>query len=143
MKTYSPKACDVEHAWYAVDAKDKTLGRLASGIAVRLQGKHKPTYSRHMDMGDFMVVFNCEQVALTGKKRTDAMHYWHTGYPGGIKSASMQDRLDKRPEEVLRLAVKRMLPRGPLGNSMLRKLKIYRGDQHPHAAQQPILLEEV
>jgi len=137
MKTYSAKAGDVHHDWFVVDAEDLTLGRLATGIAHRLRGKHKPEYTPHMDMGDYVVVVNCEKVRVTGAKQTDKMYYHHTGFPGGIKSASFEQLIDRAPERVLQRAVKGMMPRSPLGRAMLKKLKVYAGPAHPHAAQQP------
>jgi large subunit ribosomal protein L13 len=137
MKTYSAKAGDVHQDWYVVDATDKTLGRLAAEIAHRLRGKHKPEYTPHVDTGDYIVVVNCEKVRVTGAKATDKMYYHHTGYPGGIRSASFEKLIDKAPERVLQRAVKGMLPRNPLGRAMFRKLKVYAGNEHPHAAQQP------
>ncbi|MEQ8264360.1 50S ribosomal protein L13 [Pseudohaliea sp.] len=137
MKTYSAKAGDVHQDWYVVDATDKTLGRLAAEIAHRLRGKHKPEYTPHVDTGDYIVVVNCEKVRVTGAKATDKMYYHHTGYPGGIRSASFEKLIDKAPERVLQRAVKGMLPRNPLGRAMFRKLKVYAGSEHPHAAQQP------
>jgi len=137
MKTYSAKAGDVHQDWYVVDATNKTLGRLAAEIAHRLRGKHKPEYTPHVDTGDYIVVVNCEKVRVTGAKATDKMYYHHTGYPGGIRSASFEKLIDKAPERVLQRAVKGMLPRNPLGRAMFRKLKVYAGSEHPHAAQQP------
>jgi large subunit ribosomal protein L13 len=137
MKTYSAKAADVRHDWYVVDAEGKTLGRLASEIAHRLRGKHKAEYTPHVDTGDYIVVVNAEKVRVTGSKRTDKMYHRHTGYPGGLKSLSFQKLIDKAPERVLQGAVKGMLPRNPLGRAMFRKLKVYAGAEHPHAAQQP------
>jgi len=137
MKTYSAKAGDVHQDWYVVDAADKTLGRLAAEIAHRLRGKHKAEYTPHVDTGDYIVVVNCEKVRVTGNKATDKMYYHHTGYPGGIRSASFEKLIDKAPERVLQRAVKGMLPRNPLGRAMFSKLKVYAGNEHPHAAQQP------
>ena len=137
MKTYSAKAGDVHQDWYVVDATDKTLGRLAAEIAHRLRGKHKPEYTPHVDTGDYIVVVNCEKVRVTGAKATDKMYYHHTGYPGGIRSASFEKLIDKAPERVLQRAIKGMLPRNPLGRAMFSKLKVYAGSEHPHAAQQP------
>jgi large subunit ribosomal protein L13 len=137
MKTYSAKAGDVHQDWYVVDATDKTLGRLAAEIAHRLRGKHKPEYTPDVDTGDYIVVVNCEKVRVTGAKATDKMYYHHTGYPGGIRSASFEKLIDRAPERVLQRAVKGMLPRNPLGRAMFRKLKVYAGNEHPHAAQQP------
>ena len=137
MKTYSAKAGDVHHDWYVVDAENKTLGRLAAEIAHRLRGKHKPEYTPHMDMGDYIVVVNCEKLRVTGNKKTDKMYHHHTGYPGGIKSYSFEKLIDRTPERVLQRAVKGMLPRNPLGRAMFKKMKVYAGPEHPHAAQQP------
>ena len=137
MKTYSAKAQAVEHDWYVVDAADKTLGRLASDIAMRLRGKHKPEYTPHVDTGDYIVVINCEKVRVTGNKAKDKIYYHHTGYPGGIKDISFEKLIEQAPERVLRKAVKGMLPKGPLGRAMFKKLKVYAGGEHPHTAQQP------
>ncbi|MDF1832115.1 MAG: 50S ribosomal protein L13 [Porticoccaceae bacterium] len=137
MKTFSAKPETVQHDWYVVDAADKTLGRLASDIAMRLRGKHKPEYTPHVDTGDYIVVVNAEKVRVTGKKATDKKYYHHTGFPGGIKSISFEKLIDKAPERALEKAVKGMLPKGPLGRAMYSKLKVYAGDAHPHAAQQP------
>ena len=140
MKTYSAKASEVNHDWFLVDASDKTLGRLASEIAHRLRGKHKAEYTPHVDTGDYIVVINAEKVRVTGAKRTDKMYHRHTGYPGGLKSMSFEKMIDKAPERVIQGAVKGMLPRNPLGRAMFRKLKVYAGTEHPHAAQQPQVL---
>ncbi|MEE4660918.1 MAG: 50S ribosomal protein L13 [Halieaceae bacterium] len=137
MKTYSAKAETVQHDWYVVDAADKTLGRLASEIAHRLRGKHKPEYTPHVDTGDYIVVINAEKVKVTGAKAGDKMYYRHTGYPGGIKSLSFEQLIDTAPERVIQSAVKGMLPRNPLGRAMFKKLKVYAGGEHPHTAQQP------
>lgn len=137
MKTFSAKPETVQHDWYVVDAADKTLGRLASDIAMRLRGKHKPEYTPHVDTGDYIVVVNAEKVRVTGNKATDKMYYHHTGFPGGIKSISFEKLVDKAPTRALEKAVKGMLPKGPLGRAMYSKLKVYAGDEHPHAAQQP------
>ncbi len=137
MKTYSAKAHLVERDWYLVDAEEKTLGRLASGIAHRLRGKHKAEYTPHVDTGDYIVVINAAKVKVSGNKRSDKIYHHHSGYPGGLKSISFEKLLDKAPEKVLSRAVKGMLPRNPLGRAMFRKLKIYAGSEHPHAAQQP------
>ncbi|GAB3310781.1 large ribosomal subunit protein uL13 [Haliea atlantica] len=140
MKTFSAKAESVSRDWYVVDADGKTLGRLASEIAHRLRGKHKPEYTPHVDTGDYIVVINAEKVRVTGAKATDKMYHRHTGYPGGLKSMSFEKLIDKAPERVLQGAVKGMLPRNPLGRAMFKKLKVYAGDQHPHTAQQPQVL---
>ena len=141
MKTYQATAQDRERDWYVVDAEAKTLGRLASQIANVLRGKRKPTYTPHVDVGDFVVVINAEKIAVTGNKRQDKLYYRHTGYPGGIRSRSLGDLLERRPEEVIRRAVKGMLPRNRLGRAQLRKLKVYAGPEHPHQAQKPGELE--
>jgi len=137
MKTYSAKAGEVSSDWYVVDATGKTLGRLASAIAHRLRGKHKPEYTPHVDTGDYIVVVNAEKVRVTGTKARDKLYHHHTGYPGGIKSISFEKLIDKAPERAIQTAVKGMLPRNPLGRAMFRKLKVYAGGEHPHAAQQP------
>ncbi|MFW2422790.1 MAG: 50S ribosomal protein L13 [Porticoccaceae bacterium] len=141
MKTYSANAETAQHDWYIVDAEGKTLGRMATEIASRLRGKHKPEYTPHVDTGDFIVVVNAEKVAVTGNKAKDKIYYSHTGYPGGIKDISFEKLIDKAPERVIQSAVKGMLPRGPLGRAMFRKLKVYAGTEHPHEAQQPKVLE--
>ncbi len=140
MKTYSAKAGEIDRDWYVVDATDKTLGRLAAEIAHRLRGKHKAEYTPHVDTGDYIVVINAEKVRVTGAKATDKMYHHHTGYPGGLKSISFEKLIDKAPERVIQGAVKGMLPRTPLGRAMFRKLKVYAGTEHPHAAQQPQVL---
>ena len=137
MKTFSAKAEDVSRDWFVVDAADKTLGRLASEIAHRLRGKHKAEYTPHVDTGDYIVVVNAEKVRVSGAKTTDKMYHHHTGYPGGLKSISFENLIDKAPERVIQGAVEGMLPRNPLGRAMFRKLKVYAGNEHPHTAQQP------
>lgn len=141
MKTYSAKKEDVARDWYLVDAEGKVLGRLAAEIARRLRGKHKPVYTPHVDTGDFIVVVNAEKISLTGKKLTDKVYYHHTGYPGGLKSAMAGRVLTEKPEELLRSAVRGMLPKNSLGRQMLKKLKVYKGDKHPHKAQMAKVLE--
>ena len=141
MKTYVAKPTDRERSWYVVDASGKTLGRLATEIANTLRGKRKPTYTPHIDTGDFVIVVNAEQIRVTGNKLADKRYYRHSGYPGGLKSRTLQEMLDRRPQEVIRLAVKGMLPRTRLGRKQLTKLKVYAGPEHPHAAQQPKPLE--
>ncbi len=141
MKTYSANAETAQHDWYIVDAEGKTLGRMASEIASRLRGKHKPEYTPHVDTGDFIVVVNAEKVAVTGNKAKDKIYYSHTEYPGGIKDISFEKLIAKAPERVIQSAVKGMLPRGPLGRAMFKKLKVYAGNEHPHQAQQPVALE--
>jgi large subunit ribosomal protein L13 len=138
MKTYSAKASEVERRWWLIDAEDVVLGRLAVVIADRLRGKHKAIFTPHVDTGDHVVVVNAEKVRLTGRKRTDKVFYWHTGYPGGIKGRTVGQILSgQHPERVIEKAVQRMIPKGPLGRAQLRKLKIYAGAEHPHEAQQP------
>jgi large subunit ribosomal protein L13 len=137
MKTYSAKAENVSHDWFVVDACDKTLGRLASEIAHRLRGKHKAEYTPHVDTGDYIVVINAEKVRVSGAKTTDKMYYRHSGYVGNLKSISFEKLIEKAPERVIQGAVKGMLPRNPLGRAMFKKLKVYAGNEHPHAAQQP------
>ena len=141
MKTYSAKSGEVNQEWFVVDATDKTLGRLASEIALRLRGKHKPEFTPHIDTGDYIVVVNAEKVRVTGAKATDKMYHHHTGYPGGLKSYSFEKLIERAPERVLQRAVKGMLPRNPLGRAMFKKLHVYAGPEHPHAAQQPKELE--
>ncbi len=141
MKTYQAKKEEVEHQWYLVDAEGKVLGRLATELANLLRGKKKPIYTPHVDTGDFVIVVNAEKVALTGKKLKDKIYYRHTGHPGGIKEMSAEKLLAQKPTEMLRMAVKGMLPKTSLGRSMLQKLKIYAGPKHPHEAQKPIPLQ--
>lgn len=141
MKTFSAKPESVQRDWFVVDASGKTLGRLASEIARRLRGKHKPEFTPHVDTGDYIVVINAEKVRVTGKKTQDKMYYHHTGFPGGIKEINFSKLIQKAPERVLETAVKGMLPKGPLGRDMYRKLKVYAGVDHPHAAQQPKVLD--
>jgi len=141
MKTYSAKPETVKRDWYVVDATGKTLGRLASEIARRLRGKHKAEYTPHVDTGDYVVVVNAEKVRVTGRKDTQKTYFHHSGYPGGMKSVTFDKLIVKAPERVLELAIKGMLPKNALGRAMLRKLKVYAGPQHQHAAQQPRTLE--
>jgi len=141
MGTFSARAQDVAHGWYVVDAAGKPLGRLATEIARRLRGKHKPIYTPHVDTGDYIVVVNAEKVAVTGAKRTQKMYYRHSGYPGGIKSMSFEHLMERKPTRAIEIAVKGMLPKGPLGRAMYRKLKVYAGPEHRHEAQQPQPLE--
>jgi len=141
MKTFSAKKDDVERNWYLIDAKDKVLGRIAVEIARRLRGKHKPIYTPHADAGDFIIVVNAEKIALTGKKLDDKFYYRHTGYPGGIKSVAAGKLQRQKPGEILKIAVKGMLPKNSLGRMMLKKLKVYAGSDHPHEAQRPQPLE--
>jgi large subunit ribosomal protein L13 len=137
MKTRSIRAEDVRRDWFVVDATDRTLGRLATEIARRLRGKHKAEFTPNADTGDYIVVVNAEKVKVTGAKADDKIYYHHTGYPGGIKGASFARLIAEHPERVIETAVKGMLPKGPLGYAMFRKLKVYAGPEHPHAAQQP------
>ncbi|HYN39344.1 MAG TPA: 50S ribosomal protein L13 [Rhodospirillales bacterium] len=131
----------VRRDWYVVDASGKTLGRLATQLALRLRGKHKPQYTPHVDTGDHIIVINAEKVAVTGNKLTDKTYYWHTGAIGGIKSRTLDKMLAQSPERVIEIAVKGMLPKNPLGRAMFRKLKVYKGSEHPHSAQQPQALD--
>lgn len=137
MRTYSAKASDIEQRWYVVDADGQTLGRLATRIADTLRGKGKPEYTPHIDSGDFVVVVNAEKIVVTGKKLDEKIYYRHSGYPGGLRARSLREQLDRRPTEVLRSAVKGMLPRNRLARRQITKLKIYAGPEHPHAAQSP------
>ncbi|RTZ73034.1 MAG: 50S ribosomal protein L13 [Gammaproteobacteria bacterium] len=137
MTTVSAKPAEVRRDWYIIDAEGKTLGRMASEIARRLKGKHKPIYTPHVDTGDYIVVVNAEKLRVTGNKLQDKMYHHHTGYVGNLKSISLGKLLEKAPERVLQNAVKGMLPRNPLGRAMFRKLKVYAGPEHPHQAQQP------
>ena len=137
MKTISAKADDVKRDWFLVDADGKTLGRLATEIARRLRGKHKTIYTPHVDTGDYIVVINAEKVRVSGNKAKDKMYYRHSGYMGGLKATNFSDMIERSPERVIEIAVKGMLPRNPLGREMYRKLKVYAGPQHQHAAQQP------
>jgi large subunit ribosomal protein L13 len=141
MKTYVATPTDRERRWLLVDANGKTLGRLATQLADVLRGKRKPGYTPHIDTGDFVVVVNAEKVAVTGKKRTDKRYYRHSGYPGGLRSRSFEEMLARRPEEIIRIAVRGMMPRNRLARKQLTKLKIYAGPDHPHAAQKPEALE--
>ena len=141
MKTFSAKPAEVKRDWYVIDATDKVLGRLSSEIARRLRGKHKPEYTPHVDTGDYIIVVNADKVRTTGRKQTDKFYYRTTGYVGNIKSISMDKLLQKAPERVIEIAVKGMLPKNPLGRAMFRKLKVYAGAEHPHAAQKPEALE--
>jgi large subunit ribosomal protein L13 len=137
MKTAFAKKDDVKRAWYVVDASDKVLGRLATRIAVHLRGKNKPEFTPNADTGDFIIVVNAEKVRLTGNKLRNKVYYWHTGYPGGIRSATARERLEKEPEKVIEDAVWGMLPKNRLGRAMFKKLKVYKGEKHPHEAQKP------
>lgn len=141
MKTFSAKPDEVRRDWYLVDAQGRTLGRLATEIARRLRGKHKPEFTPHVDTGDYIVVINAEKIRVTGRKLKDKIYHRHTGYIGNLKSESLESLLERAPERVLEQAVKGMLPRNPLGRRMFKKLKVVRGADHPHQAQQPLPLE--
>jgi len=142
MKTYTAKPADVEKKWFVIDADGLVLGRLASIVAMRLRGKHKPMYSTNIDCGDNIIIVNADKVQLTGKKRTDKVFHWHTGHPGGIKSRTMNDILTgDHPERVMIKAVERMVPRSPMGRQQMKKLHVYAGTDHPHAAQNPEVLD--
>jgi large subunit ribosomal protein L13 len=141
VKTYVAKPSDRQRDWLIVDANGQTLGRLATQIADALRGKRKPTYTPHIDTGDFVVVINAEKIAVSGNKRTDKLYHRHSGYPGGLKTRTLNDMLERRPEEVIRLAVKGMLPRNRLARKQLTKLKVYAGPDHPHVAQKPQPME--
>jgi large subunit ribosomal protein L13 len=144
MKTFSAKGHEVKRDWYVVDASNQILGRLASEIARRLRGKHKAEYTPHVDTGDYIIVTNAEQIAVTGRKFKNKVYYHHTGYPGGIKSETFEKRQKRNPIKIIELAVKGMLPKNSLGREMYRKLKVYVGNEHPHTAQQPkqLVIEE-
>jgi large subunit ribosomal protein L13 len=141
MKTFSAKSETVQRDWYLVDAAGKTLGRLSSEIASRLRGKHKPVFTPHVDTGDYLVVINAEKIAVTGKKLSDKQYHRFTGYIGNLKTESLGQLLARKPERALEIAVKGMLPKNPLGRAMFRKLKVYKGAEHPHVAQQPQVLD--
>ena len=136
-RTYSPKASDVQHNWIVIDANDVVLGRLASHAAAMLRGKHKPTFAPHMDMGDFVIIVNAEKVALTGQKLAKKVAYRHSGYPGGLTATSYPEMLEKHPTRAVEKAIRGMLPKNSLGRAQIKKLKVYAGAEHPHAAQQP------
>jgi len=141
MKTFVAKPSDRQRDWYVVDASGKTLGRLATQVADVLRGKRKPTYTPHIDTGDFVIVVNAEKIAVTGNKRADKLYHRHSGYPGGLRTRTLEQMLTLRPEEVIRLAVKGMMPRNRLARKQLTKLKVYAGPEHPHVAQQPAEME--
>ncbi|MDX1414593.1 MAG: 50S ribosomal protein L13 [Candidatus Promineifilaceae bacterium] len=141
MKTYVTKPAEIERKWYVVDAEGQTLGRLASKIAVVLRGKHKPVYSPSVDCGDYVIVLNADKIAATGQRMEQKTYYRHSGYPGGIRSITLREQLEKYPTRPVELAVRGMLPKNKLGRKMLRKLKVYAGSEHPHEAQQPVILE--
>ena len=137
MKSYIAKPADIDHKWYVIDAEDKTLGKVAAEIAMILRGKKKPIYTPHVDCGDYVVVVNAEKVAVTGKKEKQKTYKSHSGYPGGLKETTLAELRAKKPEEIIRHAVKGMMPKGKLGRQMFKKLKVYAGPEHPHAAQNP------
>jgi len=141
MRTWTVRPGDIERKWYVVDATDLVLGRMASEIARILRGKHRPQYTPHADCGDHVIVINAEKVRVTGKKETDKVYYHHTGYVGGLKSITLGKQREKHPERIVTHAVKGMMPKGPLGRAMLKKLKVYAGGEHPHAAQKPVALK--
>jgi large subunit ribosomal protein L13 len=141
IKTYTPKPEDIQREWLVVDAKDQTLGRLASQIAHLLRGKHKPMFSPHMDVGDYVIVINCDKVRVTGRKLDQKLYHWHSGYPGGLRSRTLREQMDRYPERVIEAAVRGMLPKNKLGRQMIKKMKVYKGDSHPHAAQKPKVYE--
>jgi large subunit ribosomal protein L13 len=141
VRTFTGKTAEIERAWYVVDAEGKTLGRLASRIAPILKGKHKPIYTPHLDCGDFVIVVNADKVRVTGNKMDQKFYHHHSGYPGGLTSTSLRDQLSRHPERVLEAAVRGMLPKNKLGRRMIKKLKVYASDSHPHQAQQPKPLE--
>jgi large subunit ribosomal protein L13 len=141
MKTFTAKAETIRRNWYLVDATNKTLGRLASEIAKRLRGKHKPEYTPHVDTGDYIVVVNAEKIKVTGRKNTDKLYHRHTGYIGGLKTNNFKWMLDNKPTDIITIAIKGMLPKNILGRSMLKKLKVFAGSEHTHSAQQPKVLE--
>ncbi len=141
MKTYVTKPAEIERKWYVVDADGETLGRLATKIAVILRGKHKPIYSPSVDCGDYVIVLNAEKITVTGQRLDQKVYYRHSGYPGGIRSITLRDQLVKHPTRPIELAVKGMLPKNKLGRKMFKKLKVYTGTEHPHQAQEPVVLE--
>ncbi len=141
FKTRSARAADIKRAWYVIDAQQKVVGRLASQVATILRGKHKPQFTPHVDTGDFVIIVNAERVRFTGNKENDKRYYRYSGYPGGLHSRTAKEMRRRRPEHLVRHAVKGMLPKGPLGRQMLKKLKVYTGNSHPHQAQQPQVLE--
>ncbi len=141
IKTYTPKPEDIQREWLVVDAKDQTLGRLATQIANLLHGKHKPMFTPNIDVGDYVIVINCDKVRVTGRKLDQERYYRHSGYPGGLRSRSMREQMEKYPERVIEAAVRGMLPKNKLGRQMIKKMKVYKGDSHPHAAQKPKVFE--
>lgn len=142
MKTYSAKPLEVERKWYLLDAEGQTLGRLAVLAANLLRGKHKPQYTPNVDTGDFVIIINADKITVSGKKETDKIYYHHTGYPGGLKSASFKELMEKDPTKAIEKAIKGMLPHNTLGQDQFNKLKVYAGSEHPHAAQKPVVYNE-
>ena len=138
MRSYVAKPSDIEKTWYVIDAEGQTLGRLATEAATLLRGKHKPTFTPHIDTGDYVIIINAEKVEVTGKKRKDKIYRHYTGFPGGVREVSFEKLLEKKPEEIVRHAVKGMMPNGRLGRQMFKKLKVFKGPEHPHQAQKPI-----
>ena len=141
MKTFVAKPAEIERKWFVVDAEGQTLGRLATQVATILRGKHKPIYTPHVDCGDYVIIINAEKIEVTGKKRTDKMYRWHTGYPGGLRERSFEEMMDRQPEKIVYQAIKGMLPKNKLGSQMITKLKVVVGSEHQHAAQKPETLE--
>ena len=141
MKTFSAKPQEVKREWFVIDATDKVLGRLSAEVAMRLKGKHKPEYTPHVDTGDHIVIINAEKIAVTGNKEEDKIYYRHTEFPGGVKDMTLRQLREKAPERIIQSAVKGMLPKNPLGRAMFKKLHVYAGSEHKHAAQQPKMLE--
>ncbi len=141
IKTYTPKPEDIQREWFVIDAKDQTLGRLATQVAVLLRGKHKPIYSPHMDVGDYVIVINADKIRVTGRKLDQKIYYRHSGYPGGLRQRTLREQLQRFPERVIETAVRGMLPKNRLGRKMFKKLKVYAGEKHPHEAQKPKVFE--
>ena len=141
IKTYTPKPEDIQREWFVIDAKDQTLGRLATQVAVLLRGKHKPIFSPHMDVGDYVIVINADKIRVTGRKLDQKIYYRHSGYPGGLRQRTLREQLQRFPERVVEAAVRGMLPKNKLGRKMFKKLKVYAGEKHPHEAQKPKVFE--
>ena len=141
IKTYTPKPEDIQREWFVIDAKDQTLGRLATQVAVLLRGKHKPIFSPHMDVGDYVIVINADKIRVTGRKLDQKIYYRHSGYPGGLRQRTLREQLQRFPERVIEAAVRGMLPKNKLGRKMFKKLKVYAGEKHPHEAQKPKVFE--
>ena len=141
IKTYTPKPEDIQREWFVIDAKDQTLGRLATQVAVLLRGKHKPIFSPHMDVGDYVIVINADKIRVTGRKLDQKIYYRHSGYPGGLRQRTLREQLQRFPERVIEAAVRGMLPKNKLGRKMFKKLRVYAGETHPHQAQKPKVFE--